>query len=298
MKNHTAHEKQKSKLAQNAKLKKIFTRENIGLMLAVVACIIFWLPIYKYQEIHGFWFFKRISQETLDLKPGLISGFTALFINLILYLRGILSYQKKWLDFVSFLVNLTLFATLIEIFISPTFTTASSIPFLHNTLALCGSVACIVILIFGVKEFAKIALLVFFLSNFFMNLKLVNDAMGFAGYINLLIIVTSFYLQQKIDFATLKTEFKYLFGRGKSSTLTQTDIENLIDKKIASSHADIAHTDILQTEEVPTDISAPCKKSKLRTKRIHSKSERAQKQIDYESIPNDKNCAIEDEVVE
>jgi hypothetical protein len=205
---------------KSTKQNKFFTREIVGLILAVIACIIFWLPIHKYTESSGILFWKTTSEKFLDLKPDLISGGIALFFTLILYLRGVISFNNKISTLVSFLINLTLFATIIEIFISPyQANPAVKNIFLENTFSLVASSVCIAILIFGVKEIAKIVLLIFFVFIFYFNIKLVNDAMGFLGYIEILLIVSSFFLQQNISLNQLGMEVKYLFTNQNSKLL-------------------------------------------------------------------------------
>lgn len=202
---------------------KIITQENIGLLLMVIACIIFWLPIHKYTEQTGFLIWKTSSEKLLDLKPDLISGSIALIFTFILYLRGIISFNNKISNLISFLINLTLFATILEIFISP-YQNANAVKnvFLENTFSIVASAVCISILIFGVKEIAKIILLIFFIFLFYFNLKLVNDAMGFLGYIQLLLIISSFFLQQNINISQLGMEVKYLFTNQNSKSLIVT----------------------------------------------------------------------------
>ncbi len=209
---------------KSTKQNKFFTREIIGLILAIIACIIFWLPIHKYTESSGILFWKTTSEKFLDLKPDLISGGIALFFTLILYLRGVISFNNKISTLVSFLINLTLFATIIEIFISPyQANPAVKNIFLENTVSLVTSAVCIAILIFGVKEISKIVLLIFFIFMFYFNIKLVNDAMGFLGYFQLLLIVSSLFLQQNINFNQLGMEAKYLFSNQNSKPLTITE---------------------------------------------------------------------------
>ena len=58
---------------------------------------------------------------------------------------------------------------------------------------------------------------------FYFNIKLVNDAMGFLGYLQLLLIVSSFFLQQNINFSQLGMEAKYLFSNQNSKPLTITE---------------------------------------------------------------------------
>lgn len=230
MENKT-EEKKKTKLSSDI-LSKIFTMQNVGIALAFVACIIFWLPIYKYQEVHGFWFMKKIEEKTLDLKPGVISGLIAVLLNLILYARGIISYKNRWVGLASFLINLTLLATMIEIFVSPGANAATTNPFLNNVFTLVAAAVCLAILVFGVKEIAKFVLILFFIGFSYMNLKLVNDAMGFLGYLNLVIVLVSAILQENIDLRNMADEFKYLFGHAKrQSNLTENEVNALIEKK-------------------------------------------------------------------
>lgn len=205
---------------KSTKENKFFTRENVGLFLALIACVIFWLPIHKYTESSGILFWKTTSEKYLDLKPDLISGSIALIFTFILYLRGIISFENKISNLFSFLVNLTLFATIIEIFISPLQNSpAVKNIFLENTFSLVASAVCVAIFIFGVKEIAKIFLLIFFIFIFYFNIKLVNDAMGFLGYIQLMIIISSFFLQQNISLNQLGMEIKYLFSNQNSKPL-------------------------------------------------------------------------------
>jgi len=248
MENKT-EEKKKTKLSSDI-LSKIFTMQNVGMALAFVACIIFWLPIYKYQEVHGFWFMKKIEEKTLDLKPGVISGLIAVLLNLILYARGIISYKNRWVGLASFLINLTLLATMIEIFVSPGANAATTNPFLNNVFTLVAAAVCLAILVFGVKEIAKFVLIVFFIGVSYMNLKLVNDAMGFLGYLNLVIVLVSAILQENIDLRNMADEFKYLFGHAKrQSNLTEDEVKKLIEEKMGLKFDSLSRTEKTDLEK-------------------------------------------------
>ncbi len=233
---------------KSTKQNKFFTLEIIGLFLALIACIIFWLPIHKYTESSGILFWKTTSEKFLDLKPDLISGTIALLFTFILYLRGIISFENKISNLFSFLVNLTLFATIIEIFISP-YQNSPAIKniFLENTFSLVASAVCIAILIFGVKEIAKIVLLIFFVFMFYFNIKLVNDAMGFLGYIEILLIVSSFFLQQNISINQLGMEVKYLFSNQNSKPL-------IITEEVKKEASFLKHAMKIRGEDINTKI--------------------------------------------
>lgn len=233
---------------KSTKQNKFFNLEIIGLFLALIACIIFWLPIHKYTESSGILFWKTTSEKFLDLKPDLISGTIALLFTFILYLRGIISFENKISNLFSFLVNLTLFATIIEIFISP-YQNSPAIKniFLENTFSLVASAVCIAILIFGVKEIAKIVLLIFFVFMFYFNIKLVNDAMGFLGYIEILLIVSSFFLQQNISINQLGMEVKYLFSNQNSKPL-------IITEEVKKETSFLKHAMKIRGEDIHTKI--------------------------------------------
>ena len=69
---------------------RFFTKENVGIFLGFIACLIFWFP-YKYVEKFLFFPVKRY----LDLKPDLISGIIALIIIFLLYIRKIIFCKKR-----------------------------------------------------------------------------------------------------------------------------------------------------------------------------------------------------------
>ena len=158
------------------------SRQAAGIILTAAACLLFWFP---YPYIHRSFLFK--SYKVLSLQPTLISGFFALTLILCLYIRGIFTIKNTTVTFVAFLTNLTLFATIFEIFISPeqNQTVASTVsPIKAALLSFCAAA-----ILLGVREIAKTVFFLLISGMLFFRLKLVSDAMGIFGYIAFLSLI-------------------------------------------------------------------------------------------------------------
>lgn len=194
-------------------------KQKLGLICAIVACILFWIPLY---QVHTYILFIPVKKETINLLPNLVSGLLSLILIFLIYIRGIISFKSKKLRLASLLINWALLATFLEIVISPFSANPTRDAVLNNFVLLLFCVVFIAILLFGVKEIAKLILLVFILGTFFSNIMLVSDAMGFIGFIALGLVITSFYLQGNINLPVVETEAKYLFAQKKTVSLIDT----------------------------------------------------------------------------
>ncbi len=192
------------------------TKQKWGLICAFFACVLFWLPIY---EINTFFLFFPTGKESIHLIPKFASGLWALVVVFLLYIRGIITFKTKKLRLISILINWALFATFIEIFISPTNKNVGYGGIANNFTMLILTIVFISIVIFSVKEIAKLALLFFLLGSFFSNIMLVSDSMGVWGFITLSFIIVSFYLQGNINMKMLEVETRYLFLNSKSQSI-------------------------------------------------------------------------------
>ncbi len=184
------------------------TKQKVGLLFALIACVVFWLPMYTTRE---YFLFIPLQEKTLNLLPTLASGVFALLIMFLIYIRRIISFKSKRLQFLSFFINWLLFATFVEILISP-YTHEGYSVFMDNAFALVIAGAFVAVMLFGLKEIAKVALLIFIAGSFFSNFITVSQAMGVFGFIALICIITSFYLQGNIQLKNLKDEARYLIS--------------------------------------------------------------------------------------
>lgn len=187
------------------------SRQAAGIILTAAACLLFWFP---YPYIHRSFLFK--SYKVLSLRPTLISGFFALTLILCLYIRGIFTIKNTTVTFVAFLTNLTLFATIFEIFISPeqNQTVASTVsPIKAALLSFCAAA-----ILLGVREIAKTVFFLLISGMLFFRLKLVSDAMGIFGYIAFLSLISGLYLQESINVQNLKNDCNYLINSTPSMT--------------------------------------------------------------------------------
>ena len=191
----------KSNSAKQNSLKSI-SNETVGIILIAITCLIFWFP-YSYTEKN--FIFNRIKH--ISLFPSLVTGFFSLAFTGILYIRGIFSLKKQKFTLLSFLLNLTLFATIFEIFISPEKEPAVLSPV--KTAFLAFSAATI---LFGVRETAKTVFMLMLVGTFFFRLKLVSDAMGIFGYIAFITMISGLYLEESINPEQIKSEWKYLLN--------------------------------------------------------------------------------------
>ena len=181
---------------------KSISRETAGTILIAITCLLFWLP-YTYTE--KTFIFTKIKH--ISLFPSLITGFFSLAFTGLLYIRGIFNLKNQKFALVSFLVNLTLFATIFEIFISPEKSAASVSPV--KTAFLSFSAATI---LFGLRETAKTVFILIIIGTFFFRLKLVSDAMGIFCYIAFLTMISGLYLEESIKVEQIKSEWKYLLS--------------------------------------------------------------------------------------
>ena len=187
------------------------SRQAAGIILTAAACLLFWFP---YPYIHRSFLFK--SYKVLSLQPTLISGFFALTLILCLYIRGIFTIKNTTVTFVAFLTNLTLFATIFEIFISPeqNQTAASTVsPIKAALLSFCAAA-----ILLGVREIAKTVFFLLISGMLFFRLKLVSDAMGIFGYIAFLSLISGLYLQESINVQNLKNDCNYLINSTPNMT--------------------------------------------------------------------------------
>ena len=208
----------------------------IGLGLAVLACIIFWRP-YSYTEIQHTWFKKKEITKQIYLLPDLKVGLISLLLMGILYARKIISFpqENKGFTILSFIINLTLIAIYVRICFDPFAPEAQWNALLNNTKILAAIIACIAVIMFGVKEIAKLAVGIIILLSIWSRIDLVSDAMKVWGYIALILTVISFALQQNINFGNLVTNLGAMYSFGTRS------INNSITEA-AKESAQIKHT--------------------------------------------------------
>ena len=181
-------------------------KQVIGLGFTLLACVVFWLPLYK---IKTYVLFIPIK-STLTLVPGLASSVIALVLVFLLYARGIISFKSKRYRLISLLINWAVFATFFEIILFP-INTSSYDFILDNYTLLVSLVAFVSVLLFGLKEIAKVASLAFTNMCFFSNIMVVNNAMGSWGFMALALLIVGFYFQENIQLKTLKDEVHYLY---------------------------------------------------------------------------------------
>ncbi len=199
---------------------KSLTKQKIGLVFALCACVLFWLPIHSGQR---FVLFIPVGKEQLNLIPNLSSGLASLIIVFLIYIRGIISFKTKKTRLFSILTNWALLATFVEIFISPMGKSPNYDALTENIMLLIFAILFISILLFGVKEIAKIVLLIFIVGSFFSNILLVSESMGTLGFVALALIITSFYLQGNLNVKVLEIETRYLFANSRNQTIKLID---------------------------------------------------------------------------
>lgn len=201
----------------------------IGLGLAVLTCIIFWMP-YSYTEIKYSWFKKKEIIKQIYLLPDLKVGLVSLLLMGILYARRIISFpqENKAFTILSFIINLTLISIYVRICFDPFVPTPEWNALLNNTKILAAIIACIAVIMFGVKEIAKLAVGIVIILSIWSRIDLVSDAMKVWGYIALLLTVISLVLQQNINFGNLVDNLgaMYSFGtRSMNNSITEAEKE-------------------------------------------------------------------------
>ncbi len=183
-------------------------KQKWGLICSFIACVLFWVPLYESTK----WFlFIPVHSRGISLLPTLTSGIVALIFVFLLYVRGIIVFNSKKIRIPSMLLNWAVFSTFVEILISPYASNSGYTIFQDNAFLFIATIITCVVLVCGVKEIAKIVLLVFIVSSFFNNLMTVSEAMGFCGFVALGFVLVGFYLQQNIKIESLKNEVEYLF---------------------------------------------------------------------------------------
>ncbi len=198
---------------------KKLTKQRWGLIYSFIACVLFWVPLYETRE----WFlFIPYNTKGLSLLPSLASGLIALVFVFLLYVRGIIVFKSKKIKIPSMILNWAVFSTFIEILISPYASNSGYTIFQDNAILILFTIITGVVLVCGVKEIAKIVVLMFLLGSFFTNLIVVSEAMGFLGFLALGFVIGGFYLQQNITLEGLKNEFEYLFLPNTNKQIQQT----------------------------------------------------------------------------
>ncbi|UTC61512.1 hypothetical protein E4O05_08070 [Treponema sp. OMZ 787] len=216
----------------------------IGLGLGLLACIIFWMP-HSYTEVQSSWiFWEKTTQKSIHLMPNLSVGLISLLLMGILYARRIISFPKedKILTILSFIINLTLMSIYIKICLDPFEPEPKWDIFLENTKMIAAVVFCIAIIMFGVKEIAKMAVGVLIILSIFARINLVSAAMGFWGFIALILTAISFYLQQNININNLLGTLGAMYSFGtknvkaniSGATKESSEIKNKVSKSITS----------------------------------------------------------------
>jgi|GEM_PF-2241032 len=107
-------------------------------------------------------------------------------------------------------------------------------------------VACIAVIIFGVKEIAKMAVGVLIILSILARINLVSDAMGFWGFIALILTAVSFYLQENININNLLSTLGSMYSFGtknikeniSGATKEGAEIRRKVSKAIASVEAE------------------------------------------------------------
>ncbi len=192
---------------------KTLQKQKVGLGFAIIACVLFWIPIYSIEE---YILFIPIKTGTINILPSLASGLISIVLVFLIYIRGIISFKHKKLRLASILINWALFSTFVELFLFPLERGTRYDALANNLLLIIICAAFVAVLLFGVKEIAKLVLLMFIIGSFFSNFILVSNSMGVLGFLALACIITSFYLQGNISLASLKTETHYLYSKKAS----------------------------------------------------------------------------------
>ena len=143
--------------------------------------------------------------------PDLMSGLAALFLMIVLQLRGIFSVQvstekdKKqsknalvvFLNMVSVLVHTLFFTMLVKIFLFPA--TGASVG-IYEAMKLNVGItiftACMVTgMVFGVPSISKLFMVLLFAVGVFKNISLISSIMGVTGFVAAVFAVLGFYLE-------------------------------------------------------------------------------------------------------
>ncbi len=236
----------------------------IGLVLLWIASWLFMMPLNV--EI-ATPYFNNIWGELLSVigiyqkqsvlsqqRPDLLSGLIALFIMIILQVRGIFSFtlQKDklnnpinleehkpltvFLNLLSILIHTLFFTMIIKIFLFPN--TGLSTTFLDRLKADIGmtifAAVSITGMLLGAQSIARIILIIFSAVCVFKNINFVNQALGIWGFVAILFTAAGFYLEfcgGGIDTSKLLLDFTFLIGKYDSISLKAKEESKVLNKK-------------------------------------------------------------------
>lgn len=194
----------------------------IGMTLIWLSSWIFMIPWKTdittpfYDNIWGgiFALFGATARKTVETQqtPDLLSGLIALFIIILLQLRGIFCLtinpeisekdDKKHrpliviLNLLSIIVHTLFFTMLVKIFLFPDKGLSSMAERLQQNMTLTVFTAvCVTGMVLGAANLARFLIVIFSLVAIFFNVNFVSSTMGIWGFLAIIFAVAGFYLE-------------------------------------------------------------------------------------------------------
>ena len=191
-----------------------------GMVLLWISAWLFMIPYQVdvqtpfFDNVWGAFFavFGASKAETGNAQqlPDLMSGLSALFLMIILQMRGIFSFSRSSnqdektktgisvvLNVLSVLVHTLFFTMLVKIFLFPqTGATASIYETMKLNFGITIFTACAVTgMIFAVPSLSKVFMVLLFAVGIFKNISRISSIMGVMGFVSVLLAVLGFYLE-------------------------------------------------------------------------------------------------------
>ncbi len=181
----------------------------IGLAIGLFACLFLWgTRIITYNSTTYF----------VSGKPDLVSGVIALVIIAISAWRGLLNFhnEHKWISIMVFVIDLTIFATIFSLITPQESTTGIKGLFAMMKKEVFYTVVftfCITMLVFGMKNLAKLAIFITPILILSKGLSIASDAFDFDGFLVLVGITVCFIMQNSINPSAIKQDISLLYSK-------------------------------------------------------------------------------------
>lgn len=175
----------------------------VGLMLGLIGCFICWGNHH-----YGFLGLRVISGT-----PGFVSGALSIVFMVVLYARKLILFRSGFLKVFSFIVDVTIFATVFALFFHKGFS-------LYLIIVM---VACFALLLLGSKGLAKLSVILGLLLWCLGRANAIERALGFGGFVAVLLIAACFYLQENFQWSELVSKSKRIKGMAESGVKSTID---------------------------------------------------------------------------
>ncbi|MCQ2306962.1 MAG: hypothetical protein MJ000_05295 [Bacteroidales bacterium] len=192
-------------------------KQFVGLIFGLIGCFICWGNHH-----YGFLGWRVVSGT-----PGFVSGGLSLAFMIVLYARKLIYFRSGFMKVLCFIIDVTIFATIFALFFHNGFTF-----YLIIVTAICFA-----LLLFGSKGLAKLSVILGLLFWCLGRANVIERALGFAGFVAVLLIAACFYLQESFQWSELVSNTRNIKIKAESETKSVIDEASNDAKKMSKKAA-------------------------------------------------------------